>query len=157
MSYILSSQREDPSYTGEHYRKYHDHLKALSDRFPVNAYSVASSDWWYSFDDERAPHDAALKHLRMTDTWANAEDAPQFCSITIELAAASGWRITITYPQVSSYEMSMTRDSGMHGGWLYDEFTLASDGCVVHTIEWGDGPVWIIRASDVIYKFCPDE
>ena len=50
----------------------------------------------------------------------------------------------------------MSRDeSGIHGGWRYDEFTLSDEGLVIHTIEWGDGPVWTIKATDLLHEYMP--
>ena len=51
MSYILSAQRDSPEYSEENSKRYLQHLASLRDRFPKNAYEIATSEWWYSFDD----------------------------------------------------------------------------------------------------------
>ena len=89
--------------------------------------------------------------------WAKEESEPHFSAMIVELASATGGRIVITYPELRSYRLSMNSDtSGNHGEWEYDEFTLAEDGSVVHTIEWSDGAVWKITSSDVFHEYVPE-
>ena len=158
MSYILSDRRDSLEFTAEHLRRYQEYLVSMRNRFPRSAYAIATSDWWYSFEDPRAPHDSALASLRMTDTWASTEDRPQFCSITVELEAANGGRIILTYPEVRKYNLTMPGEpSQIHGDWRYDEFTISDEDLLVHSIEWADGPVWTITATDLIHEYRNDD
>jgi hypothetical protein len=62
MSFILSANRDRDSIeeARKNWDDYQAHLEALRDRFPVSAFEIATSDWWYQFDLPGAPHDSRL-------------------------------------------------------------------------------------------------
>jgi hypothetical protein len=158
MSFILSDQRDSPGFSSDNFRRYQQYLDSLAERFPKSAYALAISDWWYSVEDPRAPHDSALLDLRMNDVWGCNDGDPQFCSLTLNLQSANEGIIRLKYLEVREYDLRMPRDiSGIHGDWQYDEFTLSDDGLLVHTIEWGNGAIWTIKTTDVIHKYITDD
>ncbi|WP_338288142.1 hypothetical protein [Luteolibacter sp. LG18] len=157
MPFILSAQREDlPSFL-ENWKNYRASLEAAQGLFPRNAYEIAISDWWYDPNRPEGPHDAWLQKLEVGE--AKDEDGVRHVMIRIELASAHHGTIVLVYPKVYSYCLAMGeawRD--IHGDWRFDEFSHdGTAGRFTHTIEWADGPVWTITASDLIHSFDPGE
>ena len=155
MSFILAANRDHGSIdeARKNREDYRAHLEALSDRFPASAFGIATSDWWYQPDLPEAPHDSRLIAFRMGDHGAPIWDNHQFSWIEIELHSAYSGTIVLRYPLVYRYELRMAESSqGIHGDWRYDEFTLTDDGNLLHTIEWADGAVWVIEASDLEHR-----
>gem|GEM_PF-4820256 len=93
----------------------------------------------------------------MKDVLVSDERAPHYTSIELELGTGFGATIQLRYPKVFHYRFECRFDmSGNHGGWRYDEFSCSEEpGRFVHTIEWGDGAVWVIEASDLIHGYEP--
>ncbi|MFZ5570934.1 MAG: hypothetical protein ACOZF0_11045 [Thermodesulfobacteriota bacterium] len=153
MAFILSKQRHSDN-SDQNWVQYMGYLNSVRDRFPKNAFKIATSEWWYSFDKPEAPHDSRLINFTMSDT---IEKNNQYCRITVELESAYSGRITLRYPIVEKYQLNMpgTNITRTHGDWRYDEFSLSDDGLIIHTIEWADGPDWIITASDIIHEYSP--
>lgn len=159
MSFILAANRDHDSLEEgrKNWEDYQVHLEALKERFPDSAFKIATSDWWYQFDLPEAPHDARLIAFRMGDHGAPSWDNPKFSWIEIELQSAYSGRILLRYPLVYRYEMMVKEASrGIHGDWRYDEFTLTNEGHLLHTIEWADGAVWVIEASDLEHRHIPE-
>ncbi|MEM1084922.1 MAG: hypothetical protein AAGI48_12495 [Verrucomicrobiota bacterium] len=155
MSFILSTNRDHGSQDKlrTDWDAYVAHLRALEDRFPKSAYAIATSSWWYQFDLPEAPHDSRLIAFRLGDYGAADWDNHKFSWIEIELQSAYSGRILLRYPKVYRYNLGMDGESqGIHGDWRYDEFSLTENGHLLHTIEWADGAVWRIEASDLEHK-----
>jgi len=154
MAFILSAQRHE-SDSAHNWERYQAYLQSVRDRFPKNAFHIATSEWWYSFDEPSAPHDSRLINFTLSDRMADSEADGQFCSIKIELQSAYSGRIILHYPRVERYQLSMpgNNSSGIHGDWRYDEFSLSDGGFLVHTIEWADGPDWVITASELLHEY----
>ncbi len=156
MSFILAANRDNNNLdeARKNWEEYQIHLEALKDRFPTSAYEIATSSWWYQFNLPEAPHDSRLIAFRMGDHGAPSWDNQQFSWIEIELHSAFTGTILLRYPKVYRYELKMTETSqGIHGDWRYDEFTLTDEGYLLHTIEWADGAVWLIEASDIEHRY----
>jgi hypothetical protein len=93
----------------------------------------------------------------MGDHGAPTLDNHKFSWIEIELHSAYSGTIVLRYPLVYRYELKMAESSqGIHGDWRYDEFTLTAEGNLLHTIEWADGALWVIEASDLEHRHIPD-
>ena len=139
------------------YRRY---LAANQARFPVGAYALASSNWYFDANDHRSPHDGWLESITLEEDGTGARREIRACSIRVVLLGAyHDCRIELTYPKVCSYRLG-SRDSGTGAGdWRYDEFRLNDDGRVIHEIEWASGPErgasWLIEAADVQFKVLP--
>lgn len=159
MSFILSANRDFNKL--EEFRKnwddYQLHLIALKDKFPSSAFEIATSSWWYEFNLPEAPHDSRLITFRMGDHGAATWDNEGFSWLEIELQSAYTGTIILRYPKVYRYDLKMSGESqGIHGDWRYDEFTLTAEGNLLHTIEWADGAVWVIEASDIKHNYIPE-
>ena len=161
MSFILSNEREArPGAVVQAFEAYRRYLAANQARFPVGAYGLASSDWYFNANDHRSPHDGWLESLALEERGAGARQEIRSCSIRIVLLGAyHDCRIELIYPKVHSYRLG-NRDAGSGAGnWRYDEFRLTDDGHVIHEIEWASGPEpggsWLIEASDVQFKVLP--
>lgn len=156
---MLSAQRGAPDFSVQNWERYQAYLRSVRDRFPANAYQIATSEWWYSFDAPAAPHDGRLVNLTISDKWAESESEERFCSIAIDLQSAYSGRILLRYPKVERYQLTMPgyNASGIHGDWRFDEFSLSEDGFLVHTIEWADGPDWVITATELFHEHSSDE
>jgi hypothetical protein len=55
MVFILSADGRDEDVVGA-FRRYQDYLQSLKDGFPPSAYALATSDWYFNFNDHRCPH-----------------------------------------------------------------------------------------------------
>lgn len=159
MSFILASNRDHDSLeeARKNWHDYQAHLEELKDSFPASAFQIATSPWWYQFDLPEAPHDSRLIAFRMGDHGAPTWDNQQFSWIEIELHSAFSGAIILRYPTVYRYELKMAEASqGIHGDWRYDEFTLTDEGNLLQTIEWADGAIWVIEASDLEHRHIPE-
>jgi hypothetical protein len=159
MSFILSANRDHDSLEElrKNWEDYQSHLTAHKDKFPSSAFEIATSAWWYQFDLPEAPHDSRLVAFRMGDHGAPTWDNQQFSWIEIELHSAYSGTILLRYPKVYRYDMKMAASSkGIHGDWRYDEFALTDEGNLLHTIEWADGALWVIEASDLEHEHVPE-
>jgi hypothetical protein len=159
MSFILAANRDHDSVeeARKNWERYQAHLEALKERFPSSAFEIATSTWWYQFDLPEAPHDSRLIAFRMGDHGASTWDNQKFSWIEIELHSALSGTILLRYPKVYRYDLGMAEASqGIHGDWRYDEFTLTDEGNLLHMIEWADGAVWVIEASDLEHRHIRD-
>ena len=155
--FILGEQRDlDVVDAFERYRRY---LRENCSVFPASAYALAMSDWYYGFDDHRAPHDAWLESLQFSEPSDGPRQEVRYVTLTVKLLGAyhDGF-IEFIYPKVFRYEMQSDFLGQGHGDWRYDEFRLNDSGQLVHEIEWaayGATNVWTIVASDVLHRWLP--
>lgn len=161
MSFILSNERDaGPAKLSEAFEAYRRYLASNRARFPVGAYALASSDWYFDANDHRSPHDGWLESITLEEHGTGARRATRSNSIRIVLLGAyHDCRIELIYPKVYSYRLG-SRDSRTGAGdWRYDEFRLTEDGRVLHEIEWirghAHGTSWLIEADDVQFKILP--
>lgn len=154
--FILTAQREA---SAGYYAKYQAYLQSERDRFPPSAFELATSDWYGGFHDHRAPHDAWLQSLLVTERAEANHEAQASVSIQIDLLGAyHDGRITMIYPNVFSYDIESIGVAAGLGDWRYDELRLNDDGNLLHEIEWWnvDGTnTWLIEASDVHHEWHP--
>jgi hypothetical protein len=157
MTYILSAQRnlDDEAEARRLWNLYRQYLRENETKFPPGALSIATSDWYYGFDDHRAPHDAWLETATFSEPATGKRSEVRHLSLRLRLLGAYHDRwLEFFYPKVFGYEMSGEGTESGHGDWLYDEFRLSSKGHLLHEIEWAgkagsDGSRWLIEASDV--------
>ena len=161
MSYILSNDRDaDPVKLVQAFDAYRSYLAANQARFPVGAYALASSNWYFDANDHRSPHDGWLESITVEEHGTGARGENRACTIRLVLLGAyHDCRIELTYPKVYSYRLG-SRDSATGAGdWRYDEFRVTDDGCVIHEIEWASGAErgasWLIEAADVQFQVLP--
>lgn len=157
MAFILAKQREkDCRAAFDRYRAY---LVEQQRRFPKRAFALATSDWYYSFDDHRAPHDAQLHSLTLADGKRGRGRAsfPSVIRIAL-LGALRDVLIEFSYSGVIAYSISASELLNGHCDWRYDEFRLSESGHLIHEIEWwgeNQSARWIIEAADVRHKCLP--
>lgn len=151
MAFILDQQRSgDCAGAFERYRAY---LSSVRSDFPPAAFELATSDWYFSGDDSRSPHDARLDGITIAEIPKHTRSSPRAVSIRIKLLLAYDDRSAeFFYPEVFSYTLDARLDSAGHCDWRYDEFRLSAAGRIIHEIEWCGATEtgrWIIEASDV--------
>jgi len=144
MSFILSAQRDHESYSYKNLQRYFRSLGLCRNKLPKEVHAVASQSEWYSFDSPLCPHDGRLDSLEINERPIGS-DSPQKCSIKIELNLSSKARIRLDYGYITHYALKFPNELS-HGSWRYDEFSLADNGEFLHTIEWGNGAVWEVKA-----------
>ena len=155
MAFILSKQRHEDSEKA--FQKYNKYLYENKNNFPPVAFELATSDWYYGFDDHRAPHDSWLEELIISEKSSGKRHEIRHISIKIILLGAyhDGY-IEFSYPKVFRYAINSGQSNQGHGDWRYDEFRLSDSGNLIHEIEWaGDDPPgnWIIEAADIHFKW----
>jgi hypothetical protein len=157
MSYILSAQRnvDDVDEARRQWELYRAYVRDNETRFPPGAFRLANSDWYYGFEDHRAPHDAWLESAALVEHATGRRSEVRHLSLRLRLLGAYHDRwLEFFYPKVLAYEMSNEQSEAGHGDWLYDEFRLSPQGNLIHEIEWAgragsNGNRWLIEASDV--------
>lgn len=157
MTYILSEQRDlDPKGSFERYRAY---LETVRERFPVSAYALATSDWYFDARDHRCPHDAWLESSQLSESGTGERAETRDLSLTLRLLGAyHDGHIELFYPRVVSYFFDAANVEHGHGDFRYDELRVDDAGRLEHEIEWSSSGLtrrWRIVASDVIYRWTP--
>ena len=158
MSFILSNQRDEDF--GDGWQRYQDYLQSVRSRFPTSAFALATSDWYFGFADPRAPHDAHLRKITVSETQPEEPDAFPSIAIRIQLSSAHEGIIEFYYPQVFRYSLVCGGSHYFHSDWRYDEFRLSDDDHVLHEIEWwhaGESGRWLIESSDVEHQWHANE
>lgn len=157
MSFILAKERdEDCRAAFEHYAAY---LEVRKHCFPPKAFALATSDWYFGFDDHRAPHDAWLETFSIEEVRSYEGESAPATSITIKLLGAyhDGY-IEFRYSGVIAYSMSSLNLTRGHSDWRYDEFRISDSGALIHEIQWwgmGQSATWLIEAADVQHSWHP--
>lgn len=157
MPFILSKQRDKDCVAA--FNDYTVYLEQEKHRFPKGALELATSNWYFSFDDHRAPHDAWLESVTVSETRDEEGEELARTSIMITLLGAyhDGY-IQFVYSGVVAYSMKSLNLANGHCDWRFDEFRLSEAGNLIHEIEWwgsGEHAIWIIEASDVHYSWHP--
>ena len=157
MSFILSAQRNaDPR---GYFDRYAAYIAAERHRFPPSALALMESDWYFGFADHRAPHDAWLQDVRVSETRPDDRDSAPETSIVVRLLGAyHDGVIEFVYSGVVSYSLQMPDLTRGHCDWRYDEFRLSASGQLIHEIEWCgmmDTGRWLIQARDVVHSWHP--
>lgn len=161
MAYILSAQRDlDLPASTNPWPRYQAYLRENQDRFPPNAFALATSEWYFSFDDHRAPHDAWLESATFAEPSSGERNENRTLSLRLKLLGPyHDYWLEFFYPKVYSYTLTNPKATGGHFDWRYDEFRLSESGNLIHEIEWAGAPGveahWVIEASDAIFSAAP--
>ena len=157
LSFILSEQRD--SNVQSAFDAYAKYLNEVKDIFPVSAYKLATSDWYFDPNHHKCPHDAWLEKITISEPSEGKRHEIRKTSIKIELIGAyQDGCIEFYYPRVYSFLLDSVAVKSGHQDWRYDEFRLSNSGLLVHEIEWSgpsDTARWRIEANDVIYNWIP--
>ena len=166
MAYLLTAELDAESQPGAAYRRYQTYLASVRDRMPPGAYALATSEWYFSLTDRRAPHDAWLDALHIQEESIDAtQAADQRRGVTITIRLLGAYHdayLEFSYRDVSRYRLDFATPhhpaNPGHRDWRFDEFRLAGEGRVEHEIEWwGPRPTstWLIEAADVEHRYLP--
>lgn len=157
MAFILAKQREEDCRAA--FARYRSYLSKHKRRFPKRAYALAMSDWYYSFDDYRAPHDAHLQSITFGEKQLGQGSKSLPTSIQIMLLGAlRDVLIEFSYSGVIAYSISASDLRNGHCDWRYDEFRVSESGHLIHEIEWwgaGKTANWTIEATDIRHECLP--
>ena len=133
----------------------------VGEKFPSNAFKLATSDWYFDFSDHKCPHDAWLRSVEVYEDASGERD--EIRRVGIEcclLGAYHDFILKFEYAGVVNYSLQgydLNR-SGGHYDWRYDEFRLSEDGNLIHEIEWVsvfDQGRWLIECEDVSFSHQP--
>lgn len=154
MTFILAAQRDgSPAEMIANFKRYQAFLEGSRSRFPPGAHALATSAWYYNFEDHRCPHDAWLEAATIRESVVGEPGERRTVALEIRLLDAyHDGHISFHYPQVFAYRHDAWDSGQAHQDWRYDEFRLSDPGHVLHEIEWaGRGATsrWLIEASDV--------
>ena len=159
MPYILAKQRDEDVVAA--FKQYRDYLEANRAKFPSNAYDLATSDWWFNFNEHKCPHDAWLESVKVIE---NSEgERRQYRTVSIRIILLNAYHdgiIELFYPEVFSYALTANHAFQGHDDWRYDEFRVDESGRLIHEIEWagyGSSNTWVIEANDIEFTFKPSE
>jgi hypothetical protein len=109
------------------------------------------SDWYFSPEDHRCPHDAWVESVTISEPASGERCEKRELQIQILLLGAyHDGTIEFTYRQVQNYSLLGSRATG-HGDWLRDEVE-DREGSIVHDIELTTGK-FRIDAKAVEYKW----
>jgi hypothetical protein len=139
------------------FRRYQDYLESERHRFPSGALALATSEWYFDFNDHRCPHDAWLQRLTVQETGLGDRQESRSTSVFVQLLGAyHDLVLTFNYRGVYRYSFDGSDVGAGHTDWRYDEFRLAESGRLVHEIEWCSSSAtgrWLIEAEDVSLEF----
>ena len=135
MAFILDAQRKDDVVGA--FRSYREYIEGLRGKMPASAFDLASSDWYFNFNDHRCPHDGWLEKITIEEPSSGERSEERTTSIRILLLAGyhDGF-IEFHYPEVFRYRLDTVDSSQGHRDLRYDEFRLSDEGHVIHEIEW---------------------
>lgn len=151
--YILAPERDlDPQGA---FQRYEEYLRQVEGRLPPGARALARSDWYFNFNDHRAPHDAWLLSATFEETGAGERSEDRSLSLRVRLLGAyHDLELELHYTKVFSYTFEGSVLGRGHCDWRYDEFRLNDVGQLVHEIQWcgvTDTATWLICADDVAF------
>lgn len=151
--YILAPERDsDPEGA---FQRYEEYLRHAEGRFPAGALALATSGWYFGFNDHRAPHDAWLLSASFEETGTGARSEKRTLSLRVRLLGAyRDHELEFHYPKVFSYAFAGGVVEPGHCDWRYDEFRLNDVGQLVHEIQWWGATqtaTWLICSDDVVF------
>jgi len=158
MVFILAAdgRDEDGNFSFQNYEEY---LERVRNTFPISAYKIATSDWYYNFNDRRCPHDSWLESFKLHELSTGRRSEVRRLSLNIRLLSAHHDQyIELRYPRVFSYKLSIVDGERGQRDWRYDELRLSDRGHLIHEIEWSGLDAtgsWLIEASDLEIEWIP--
>ena len=87
MAFILAADGRDADVGGAFHR-YQEYLQSLRDVFPLSAYALATSDWYFNFTDHRCPHDAWLETFSLSEASSANGGKQRSLSVNVRLLGA---------------------------------------------------------------------
>jgi hypothetical protein len=158
MAFILAADGRDKDVAGG-FERYQAYLQSVRDVFPPSAFALATSDWYFRFEDPRCPHDAWLESIEIGEHASGSRNQVRGAHLNVRLLGAyHDGHIELHYPRVCSYTLRGNLIHRGHCDWRYDELRLSERGNLIHEIEWcgaTDTASWIIEASDIEFRWVP--
>lgn len=155
--FILDGERENDVVAA--FRNYRQYLNSVRDRFPPNAYELATSSWWFDPNDHNCPHDSWLEKAVIHEPSQGERHEVRKTDLNLTLLGAyHDVRIHLFYSGVAALNIDGRSLEKGHGDWCYDEFRVSDDGFLIHEIEWASiesKSRWIITARDLEYRSEP--
>lgn len=155
MTFVLLKDGSQDSHESfvESWRRYPEYLATISERLPASAREFALAKWHHDFNDHRAPHDAWVESIAISELATGDRQEIRQTNIKVRLLGAyHDGHIEIDYINVFKYSIGSADEN--HGDWLYDEIRLSTGGNVLHEIEIG-GTTWMIECKDISYCWQP--
>jgi len=126
-------------------------------REDLRAYALATSDWYFNFNDRRCPHAGWLESLTLLEPSSGERNEIRHLSLSVRLLGSyhDGY-IDLYYPRVYGYTLKFDDGDGGHRDWRYDELRVSQHGHLVHEIEWcklDETGRWLIESSDVEFRW----
>lgn len=158
MAFVLAADGRDEDVVRV-FRRYREYLQSRRDVFPPSAFALATSDWYFNFEDHRCPHDAWLENFEVSELKAGARDAQRSISLKVHLLGGyHDGHIELRYPRVYAYTLNIKNGEHGHCDWRYDELRVSDRGHLIHEIEWSGALAtgnWVIEASDLELRWIP--
>src|SRR6185436_10802262 len=118
MTFVLSGDGRYDDVVGA-FRRYQEYLRSKSDVFPPSAFALATSDWYFNFEDHRCPHDAWLETLDISEpSSGKRHEIRELCFNVRLLGAYHDGYIELRYPRVFGYSFNVGHGEDGHGDWL---------------------------------------
>jgi len=120
----------------------------------------ATAAWYSDPTDHRCPHDGWLESIEFTEPAAGERQEQRTTAVKIRLLGAyHDGHIVFHYSGVEGYQLKSESCGRGLGDWLHDEFSIAENGLLRHSITWRIGPSqeshWLIKAHNVTYDWVP--
>ena len=152
--FILAEDRDDDVVGA--FTRYRKYLMSVGDQFPPNAFELATSDWWFNFNDRRCPHDSWLEEAVIEEPSTGLRHEIRHTCLSLSLLGAyHDLQISIRYRGVTSLKIDATGLAGGLGNWRYDEFRITEEGLLIHEVEWMSArthSTWVVVAEDIDYR-----
>ncbi len=155
VAFILSADGRDRDVLNQ-FGRYRSYLQTVSAVFPLSAFDLATSDWYFDPRDHRCPHDAWVEEIQFRESASGDRSETRILSLYLRLLGAyhDGY-IELRYPKIHAYALGSGESNRGHGDWRYDELRLSARGHLIHEIEWSSGEIWRIEASDLELTWIP--
>lgn len=87
MAFILSTDGRDED-IGQSFVRYEEYLANVKELFPNSAYALATSDWYFNFNDHRCPHDSWLESCTLTEESSGKRSEVRSISLKLRMLNA---------------------------------------------------------------------
>lgn len=86
MAFILSSDDGNEATSG--YQRYLEYLSTVKNKSQSSAYQLATSGWYFNFNDHRCPHDAWLESFTLSESSTGKRSEVRTLSLKVRLLGA---------------------------------------------------------------------
>jgi hypothetical protein len=130
------------------WRQYIRYLDDHKVQIPDNIINMVKDDWYFNARDHRCPKDAWVIETRLSNGYNPETRQKESAEYVIRLLGAyHDLHIEYRYKDVFSVDVQGTGGdltSKRYDDWKIDEFTVADEGYIKHSIYFGSGKMWTI-------------